>query len=236
MELKRLVQNLPVVNDLVPNVVADVSQAVKGVVKSAVEAYGGESYTEIWAEVLTKGKKRKMKKQQKNRLIIESSDNAKATDKKDERASQTASDNQVQLLAFSCGLATKPSGTVSTNRRRGERWNSGASKPVASGRKSGDGVPKVAWHHNAIPATPATPLVPSCIDFRRSLGSASCVEREVLLPGQQLLLHIILPRLCSSTGEDTPVSLQGVGTTRVVAVTGHKPIRLAKETSARGHF
>ncbi|KAK3873529.1 hypothetical protein Pcinc_021496 [Petrolisthes cinctipes] len=87
MELKRLVQNLPLVNDLAPNVVADVSQAVKGVVESAVEAYGGESYTEergTWAEVLTKGKKRKMKNQQKNLLIIESSDNSKATDKKDE--------------------------------------------------------------------------------------------------------------------------------------------------------
>ena len=36
------------------------------------------------------------------------------------RASQIASDNQVQLLAFPCGLATKPGETVSTNRRRGE--------------------------------------------------------------------------------------------------------------------
>lgn len=33
------------------------------------------------------------------------------------RASQTASDNQIQLLAFAGGLATKPGGTVPTNRR-----------------------------------------------------------------------------------------------------------------------
>ncbi|KAK3895799.1 hypothetical protein Pcinc_000417 [Petrolisthes cinctipes] len=112
----------------------------------------------------------------------------------------------------------------------------GKAKGVNPDRKSGDGVPKAAWHHTVIPATPATPLVPSCIDFPHSLGSASCVERGVLLLGQQLFLHIILPRLCSSTGEDTPASSQGVGTTMVVAVTGHKLIRLVKETSARGHF
>ncbi|KAK3886357.1 hypothetical protein Pcinc_009489 [Petrolisthes cinctipes] len=105
MELKRLVQNLPLVNDLAPNVVADVSQAVKGVVESAVEAYGGESYTEergTWAEVLTKGKKRKMKKQQKNLLIIESSDNSKATDKKDE-VSQALEDVQILDTKFTNG-------------------------------------------------------------------------------------------------------------------------------------
>ena len=32
------------------------------------------------------------------------------------RTSQTASDNQVQLLAFTCGLATKPGGTVPLTR------------------------------------------------------------------------------------------------------------------------
>ncbi len=105
MELKTLVKNLPVVNDLAPNVVADVSQAVKGVVESAVEAYGGESYTDergTWAEVLTKGKKRKIKKQQKNLLIIESSDNAKATDKKDE-VSQALNDVQILDTKFTNG-------------------------------------------------------------------------------------------------------------------------------------
>ena len=49
-------------------------------------------------------------------------------------ASHIASDNQVQLLAFSCGLVPKPGGSDSTDRRRGERRLTGAYKPVASGR------------------------------------------------------------------------------------------------------
>lgn len=50
-----------------------------------------------------------------------------------------ASDNQVQLLAFSYGLATKPGETVTTNRSRGKGrslapqnqllWADGASQP-----------------------------------------------------------------------------------------------------------
>lgn len=36
------------------------------------------------------------------------------------RASQVAFDNRIQLLAFTCGLATEPGGTVSTDRRRGK--------------------------------------------------------------------------------------------------------------------
>ena len=48
--------------------------------------------------------------------------------------SPIASENQVQLLAFPCGLATIPSGTVSTNRRRGKKRATGASKPDASSR------------------------------------------------------------------------------------------------------
>lgn len=66
-------------------------------------------------------------------------------------------------------------------------------------------------------------MVPSCIDICRSLGPTSCVERGDLLHGQQLILHTTLPRLRSSTGEDTPASSYDVGTTREVAVTGSKP-------------
>ena len=68
----------------------------------------------------------------------------------------------------------------------------------------------------------------------RSLGSVSCEERGGLLHGHQLALHIILPRHCSSTGEDTPASSQDADPTREGAVTGYKLVRLAKETSARG--
>lgn len=35
--------------------------------------------------------------------------------------SHTASNSQVQILAFSCGLVSKPGRTISTDRKRGER-------------------------------------------------------------------------------------------------------------------
>lgn len=98
IEMKRLLKNLPSSSELAPEVVADVSQAVRGVVESAVEACSGGNYADdkdTWAEVLTRGKKRKMKQQQKNLLIIESGDHEKATDKKEE-VSQAL--DKVQIL------------------------------------------------------------------------------------------------------------------------------------------
>ena len=87
-----------------------------------------------------------------------------------------------------------------------------------------------------LPATPAAQLVPSCIGSCHSLGSTNCEETGDLPYGQQSVLRITLPRLCSSTGEDTPASSEDVGIAREGTVTGYKLIRLVKETSARGHF
>ena len=89
--------------------------------------------------------------------------------------------------------------------------------------------------YNLVLATPATALVPNCNSFAVPLDqSVTWRGGADVLHGQQPVLHISSPRHTSElashtdttalqTGEDTPASPCGVGTTRGATVTGYKP-------------
>ena len=85
----------------------------------------------------------------------------------------------------------------------------GKARGVNPDRKSGAGVPKAV-----IPTTPATLLVPKLyrhLSFpwiRQLRGEGGLAARTTAG------ILYILPRLCSSTGEDTPATLKSAGTTR----------------------
>ena len=83
-----------------------------------------------------------------------------------------------------------------------------------------------------------------------SPGITICVEREGLLPGQQLvflklclgyrsLLWVFFPPSLPprpNPGEVTPASPQGVDTTRGAAVTGYKPLLNWRRARRQGSF
>ena len=80
----------------------------------------------------------------------------------------------------------------------------GKARVVNPNRKSGAGVPEAVWQVNATPETPATLLAPK--QYRHS--SIPWIHRPRgegrLAAWTAAVLPYTLPRLCSSTGEDTP--------------------------------
>ena len=88
---------------------------------------------------------------------------------------------------------------------------------------------------SVIPATHTTSLMSSGDGHCRSLGFPNYLEGEFVE-----WATADPPHYCAqskgSTGEDTPASSLGAGTTRGVAITSYKLTWLVNEKSARGHF
>ena len=69
-------------------------------------------------------------------------------------------------------------------------------------------VRQFAAVHNLVPAIPAKPLMSACIDVCHSVGSIGGVERGDMVPGQQFVLHTLLPRPAPWRGYSSVASLR----------------------------